>query len=162
MKKILLFLIIGLVLIGCTKDDAETHNISKVGEGEVTSYKDVLLVSDINEDLNGDGNKERIVLRVSPAPFVTSENPKQYGWDDSHIWQLFVEDHEGNTYSLFDDSVQFSAQMYIVGKENKEKAIVFEINGTSLKLIEYRYNSDGYFEKRNIYKNSPMIHKSSI
>ncbi|TFB24325.1 hypothetical protein E3U55_02150 [Filobacillus milosensis] len=165
--RVIVFTLFLCVVVGCSNQQnntytQETHNISKIEEGEVTSYEDVFVASDVKEDLNGDGEKERIILRISPAPVLISENPKQYGWDDSHIWQLLVEDHEGNTYPLFDDSVQFSGQMYIVSKENNEKAIIFELNGTSLKLIEYRFNTKGYFEKEIMYKNRPIIHKSSI
>lgn len=159
-KCICLFLYL-ILITGCSQEATTNENdITKIQNGDVKVYEDVLTLEDVEEDVDGDGQKERIILNVSPAPQTHPDNDGQYLWDDSQVWQLVVKDGE-NQYILFDDHVQGLAELYIVNEKGNQNAIVFQQKGTNLKLSVFRYKDD-YFEKEVVFNSEMMLHRSTV
>ncbi|QHE52831.1 hypothetical protein [Pontibacillus sp. HMF3514] len=161
MKKIICLILILLLITGCSQETTTNEkDITKIHNGDVKVYEDVLTLEDVEEDIDGDGHKERIILNVSPAPHPNPESDSQYLWDDSHVWQLVVK-NDGNQYTLFDDHVQGKAELYIVNEKKDQNAIVFQQKGTMLHMSVFRYKDD-YFEKEVVYNSGMMLHRSTI
>lgn len=161
MKKCICLSLFLILITGCSQEATTNENdITKIQHGEVKVYEDVLTLEDVEEDVDGDGQKERIILNVSPAPQTHPDNDGQYLWDDSQVWQLVVKDGE-NKFILFDDHVQGLAELYIVNEKGNQNAIVFQQKGTNLKLSVFR-GKDGYFEKEVVYNSEMMLHRSTI
>ncbi|WHX39812.1 hypothetical protein QNH36_19510 [Mesobacillus sp. AQ2] len=161
MKKCICLFLFLILITGCSQEATTNENdITKIQNGDVKVYEDVLTLEDVEEDVDGDGQKERIILNVSPAPQTHPDNDGQYLWDDSQVWQLVVKDGE-NQYILFDDHVQGLAELYIVNEKGNQNAIVFQQKGTNLKLSVFRYKDD-YFEKEVVFNSEMMLHRSTI
>jgi hypothetical protein len=160
-KKYICLLLFLFLMTGCSQETTtKEKDITKIHNGDVKVYEDVLTLEDVEEDVDGDGQKEHILLNVTPAPQPHPENEGQYLWDDSQVWQLVVKD-DRNQYTLFDDHVQGLAELYIVNEMGNQNAIVFQQKGTNLKLSVFRYK-DEYFEKEVVYNSEMMLHRSTI
>ncbi|NDI35775.1 hypothetical protein [Chengkuizengella sediminis] len=164
-KRVTILVLFFVLITGCSNEtistDSTDSNILIIEKGEVKTYEDILTVEDIEEDIDGDEKKEHIKLSISPAPKPDPENEGQYLWDDSQVWQLVVED-EGDFYTLFDDHVQGLAELYIANEGQNQNAIIFQTKGTTLSLLQYKHNQDGYFEKKVVYNEGTILHRSTI
>ncbi|WP_349408663.1 hypothetical protein [Pseudalkalibacillus sp. SCS-8] len=169
MKGLMLLFMIVIFVTGClnqpkSKESTKAksdNEITKIHKSKVETYEGSLTAEEIEEDIDGDGTKETIKLLISPAPQPDPTNENTYLWGDSHIWQLIVED-EGNAYPLFNDYVQGLAELYIVNEGERENVIAFQTKGTILSLTLYKYNPKDYFEKRVIYSNGSILHRSTM
>ncbi|MDP5276727.1 hypothetical protein [Chengkuizengella axinellae] len=155
------YLFIILILAGGCSTETTVNNRSIIQEGDITTYENTLIAADMKEDIDDDGEIEHIKLLISPAPIRNPEKIGEYLWDDSHYWQLIVEDNH-HLYALFEDHVQGLAELYIVNEGEDENTIMFETKGTTLSLIQYKYNHDGFFEKKVIYNEGPILNRSTM
>ncbi|NBI28075.1 hypothetical protein [Chengkuizengella marina] len=160
-KRVTILVLLLVLIAGCSTEATTDNTKVVIEKGEVKTYEDIMTVEDIEEDIDGDEKKERIRLSISPAPQPDPENEGQYLWDDSQVWQLVVED-EGNFYTLFEDHVQGLAELYIANEGQNQNAIIFQTKGTTLSLLQYKYSQEGNFEKRVIYSEGPILHRSTI
>ena len=170
-KKLFMLFVCTLLVTGCSMSSSndrgsESNNgmdkesTNKIQPGNINKYEDSLIAEDVEEDIDGDGEKEQIQLVISPKPKEDPNNEGKYLWDDSQIWQLSVTDGD-QKYTLFDDHVQGIASFYIVN-EGDQNSIIFEEKGTKLSLRVFRYNENEYFEENVIYSNGPILHRSTV
>jgi hypothetical protein len=142
LKRIFLLCMVLLLVTGCSNEAGKVkENNTKIHKGNMTVYEEALTAEDIQEDIDGDGQKERIILNISPAPVPHPTIEGQYLWDSSHVWQLLVEDN-GEYYTLFDAPVQGRAELYIISENDNQNAIVLQQKGTTLNLSAFRYKND--------------------
>jgi len=161
MKKFMYLFLVLFFATGCTKETSKVEeNYTKIHKGNMKVYEDVLTAEDIQEDIDGDGQKERIILNISPAPTPHPDNEGQYLWDSSQVWQLLVED-DGEYYTLYDDHVQGLAEMYIVNENENQYTINFLQKGTNLNLSVFRFKDD-FFEKEEVYNSGVILQRSTI
>jgi hypothetical protein len=167
---VLVFLLL-LFLLGCSqnveKNKTTEENLStievneeKIMKENIEIKEDSLAAENFKEDIDGDGDLEDIILYISPAPKPHPEIEGKYLWDSNHLWQLIVKDGEA-IYPLHNKPVQGSADVFVVSSKN-EKEIVFLEHGTVLSLTTYKYNSDEFYEKKIIYYDGPILHRSVI
>ncbi|NBI29699.1 hypothetical protein [Chengkuizengella marina] len=160
-KRVTLLVLIFVLIAGCSNETISTDSNIIIEKGQVKSYEDILTVEEIEEDIDGDEKKEHIKLSISPALKPDPENKNQYLWDDSHVWQLVVED-EGNFYTLPYLMTMYKAELYISNEEENQNTIIFLTKGTTLSFLQYKHNQKGYFEKKVIYNEGPILHRSTI
>jgi hypothetical protein len=140
-------------------DQTYERDFEEIKTGDVAEYKDFLTVEKLEEDIDGDGQNEQIILNVSPSPERHPENEGQYLWDDSHVWQLIVQ-NEGDQYTLFDDYVQGLAELYIVNEKENQNAIVFQQKGTTLNLSVFRFKGNSF--RKEIMYESMILQRSLV
>jgi hypothetical protein len=168
MRGILIFtMFITMILsVGCSNLDEASNTFeetTKIKAEDFKIYEDSFLAENIKEDLDGDGEQEIIKMYIQPTPLEDKENKGQYLWDDTHFWQLIVFAGD-KTYPLFNNHLSGKLKFWIENNEG-QKTIVLLKDGMELSLTTFRYNADGYFDRKEHYKSTgvpPLIRSSTI
>lgn len=106
-------------------------------------------------DLNGDGEKEKIVLYTD-----AQKNDGELALNDGNNWSLVVFDQKNNLYyHLFDEYVQLGNVYFQVAdfikKENDEPTILlYKMSGSGIEIFKYTANAENDFCKEVIYDTS--------
>lgn len=159
-----LLLLFAFSLYGCKEEtvrsDQPIHKetAEKITAAEVTEYEGRFLEEKLEEDLTGDGINEIIELYISPPP-VIDENG-EYGWDDSHYWQLIVNVGD-QTYPLFNDHIQFGAIRFWIIEDNKGKEVVLLSEGSQLFMNSYRFDGEAFIKTEHYSNDGGIINQRS-
>lgn len=95
-------------------------------------------------DLNGNGNKELIVLTAN-ADVDSSGEPQ---WSDGHRWQLYIQDLSGERTYVFANFVQLaSPKISITERTNGRRSILLRIHReyTTFRVYEILYEGPREF-----------------
>ena len=88
-------------------------------------------------DLDRDGRDERIILLADVA--IRNGEPL---WDDSQIWQVYVEEPDGERTYLFSRSVQLGKlEIRLVHDPAQPRILLFEDTPTVFAVYEITYKS---------------------
>jgi hypothetical protein len=93
-------------------------------------------------DLNGNGNKELVVLTAN-ADVDSSGEPQ---WSDGHRWQLYIQDLNGERTYVFANFVQLaSPKISITERTNDRRSILLRIHReyTTFRIYEILYEGPG-------------------
>lgn len=93
-------------------------------------------------DLNGNGNKELVVLTAN-ADVDSSGEPQ---WSDGHRWQLYIQDLNGERTYVFANFVQLaSPKISITERTNDRRSILLRIHReyTIFRIYEILYEGPG-------------------
>lgn len=86
-------------------------------------------------DLDHDGKDERIILLANVA--VRNGEPL---WDDSQIWQVYVQEPDGERTYLFSRSVQLGKlEIRMIHDATRPRILLFEDTPTVFALYEIAY-----------------------
>lgn len=95
-------------------------------------------------DLNGNGNKELVVLTAN-ADVDSSGEPQ---WSDGHRWQLYIQDLSGERTYVFANFVQLtSPKISVTERRNGKRSILLRIHreNVTFRVYEILYEGTGKF-----------------
>lgn len=122
------------------------YPLAKAGD-EGWDYHRVLV-----EDLNGDGRDDTVHVIAKIERHHT--NPSEFLWDDGHIWQVYVEDADGQLTYVFSNWVQLGqlrvvSPDYFAYPDMKGIGIINE-QGAGITLYHVRYIGPNDFSSHRL------------
>ncbi|UPG66049.1 hypothetical protein [Metabacillus endolithicus] len=137
MQKLLILLFFLISLIGCEKE-SKVKQINYIKEGIVEDLDKYTSMTQVEQDLDGNGSKEIITMYVGPA--LENEGKTSIHDVDEVYYRLIVEDGE-KEFSLinFKKDLKNIVEVWFEEKDDGYEIVIF-FDGENREIISYNYD----------------------